>query len=255
MKYIIITGATRGLGKALAEGLAHEDNTLLLIGRDTNGLNEVTELARKRGSTTYSFCLDLFFYDKIRYLMDEIITVFNKNIHQPGDQIILVNNASIIEPINRFDLLSEKDIEKNLTINCLAPVILINNFLAKTGNLNIERRIINISSGVINNPIYGWSLYSASKSAVHSIIKTIKRENDGSLIKVVSFDPGVMNTNMQGNIRGVTKEECIDVNIFREYYKNNQLRDTKDVASIIITAYINNWHAKSDYEKISQYEE
>ena len=96
----------------LITDLLISDNTLLLIGRDKNGLNEVAELARRTGSITQSFCLDLLYFDKIRYLMDEIITVFNKNIHQPGDQIILVNNASIIEPINRFDLLSEKDIEK-----------------------------------------------------------------------------------------------------------------------------------------------
>ena len=252
MKYIIITGASKGLGKALAEELTNVNTTLILISRDRKALEELNGLIEKKGSKAYLYIFDLYYYDQLEKLMDDIVTSI---IKEPCNSIIFINNASIINPIDRFDRLAPKDIQSNLNINCISPILLINYFLSKTSYLNVERRIINISSGAINNSICGWALYSASKSAVHSIIETLSKENHNShLLKVVSFDPGVMDTNMQKNIRSVTEDQFPDIETFKGFYRNNELRSTKDVASIINEVYIDHWYAKKTFEKISEYE-
>ncbi|MBM7573691.1 SDR family NAD(P)-dependent oxidoreductase [Aquibacillus albus] len=252
MNHIIITGASKGLGKALAVELADDQTVLTLIGRNKEELINTSELLRIKGSKSYIYSFDLYNYDRIENLMDEIITSVDID---SCSAITLINNAGTINPINRFDSLKEKDIERNLNINCMAPILLMNRFLLRTKHLNIERRIINISSGVVKNPMYGWSLYSAAKSAIHSIIKTISKESDDYLVKAVSFDPGIMDTDMQETIRGVTNEQFKDVETFRELHKCKRLRNTKDVATIIKKIYINNWFAKKSFEKIGEYTE
>jgi benzil reductase ((S)-benzoin forming) len=250
LKYIIITGASRGLGKALCEELANKENTLILIGRDLRALKQIRKLVDAKGCRANIYCFDLLNYNCIHELMDQIVaSIINCSL------IILINNASVINPINKFDLLTEKDIETNLSINCLAPIFFMNLFLSKTNSLNVERRIINISSGVIYKSIYGWSLYSAAKSAVHSVIDTISKENDNKFLKVVSFDPGIMDTNMQEIIRQSSKSQFKDVDIFKNFYEKNQLKNPKEVASIINKAYVNRWMVKNTYENIGSYKD
>lgn len=251
MKHIIITGASKGLGKALAQELTVGSTTTSLISRDLKKLDDLSRFIRQKGLKTYIYNYDLINYNKTADLVSEIISTIDLKICQ---SIVLINNASVINPINQFDSLDVEDLEINLKINCMAPILLMNQFLRKTKHLNIERKIINISSGVVDKPIYGWSSYSASKSAVNSVIETISIENEGNdLLKVVSFDPGVMDTDMQQDIRRVSKSQFKDVETFKKFHENNKLTNSKNVAEIIKKVYVDDWCATHTFEKIGEY--
>jgi len=252
MRYIIITGASRGLGRALAEELALADSTLMLVSRDKCELIKVAERVKDKGSKSFVYEFDLFNYKKINALIDEIV---NSISIDNCTSLILINNAGTIDPIDKFGQLDDKEIEKNLAINCIAPIVLMNKLINSTKDMNIERRIINISSGVFNKSLFGWGLYSSSKSAVHSIVETIAKENyHNHSLKVVSIDPGVMDTNIQKVIRETNKDQFDEVELFITYYKENKLRNPKKVAEIIRDNYIDNWNATSTFEKLSKYD-
>src|SRR5690625_5748465 len=87
---------------------------------------------------------------------------------------------------------------------------------------------VNITSGAANRPIYGWSAYCSTKALINRYTETValeqhtlKTEN-----KVFAFSPGVMDTNMQAEIRSTDSASFKDVEQFIQYKKDDQLRHT-----------------------------
>ena len=91
-KIALITGASKGIGKAVAEGFAEEGAQLYLVGhKDQNGLNEVIERCKSKGAKADGGLFDVGHYSEVERLMEEVGKVF-------GSVDILVNNAGIIKP-------------------------------------------------------------------------------------------------------------------------------------------------------------
>jgi len=130
------------------------------------------------------------------------------------------------------------------------PIILIKELICVAEKKGISVRIINISSGAAFNPLPGWSLYSLSKSAINTFLLSVAKEKEE--YKIVSIDPGVMDTKMQNYIRNVNiNEKCFDyIDQFRKYKEDNILLKTEYVANKIVNNYVNNWTAVEFYERI-----
>ena len=97
-----------------------------------------------------------------------------------------------------------------------------------------EKLIINIGSGAANKSIASWSTYCATKSALDRLTDVIYEAKHKNL-KIFSFHPGVVNTNMQNEIRNTKKKFFPLLHKFKSYYKNNELASTEDIAEKIYT--------------------
>lgn len=222
MEYAVITGASRGLGRALAYELGAKGTNLFLVVRKKSKKMQ-KDLNRKGISASILSC-DLAKVEKLETLMDKIFKGINAaNV----TRIILINNAGIILPISFAGKIVEINaVLNNLYVNSIAPIILSNAFIRKTKSLRCNKVIINISSGASVKPIEGWSLYCSSKAAIEMYSRCIQKEQsrakDG--VKVFTFDPGVLNTNMQSKIRRTTKDDFPNVNDFITMYSKHKLK-------------------------------
>jgi benzil reductase ((S)-benzoin forming) len=150
-KVFIITGANRGLGKALVDLLIKNNNYFIIsISR-----NESEEQKKLSPLNYYFLNADLSNNN-----VNKKITILKELIKD--EPIYFINNASIIEPIAKIEFLKEKDIDNTISVNIKSTILitkyLLDNF--KEQKLNF----INISSGAANKAISNWSLYCSSKA-------------------------------------------------------------------------------------------
>lgn len=252
MDKIIITGASKGLGRALALELAGPKSLLYLVARDIDGLHKIADLVKDRGGYAKVLKFDLTESDNIEELANMI---FNGKEDNQYSLIAMINNAGTIEPIDNVGNFNIEQIRRNVNINFLSPIIFTNLFIKLTEKINCEKRIINITSGVTENPLPGWGLYSAAKAATKVFLRTVNIEQNSkeNPVKVVSFDPGVIDTDMQSYIRSMSKDKFSQVDCFKHYYTKGMLQPPEAVAVVINKLYIENWLAKGTDEDIRDY--
>jgi NAD(P)-dependent dehydrogenase (short-subunit alcohol dehydrogenase family) len=182
----LITGASRGLGLALARALASRGWNLVIDARGTEALERAeAELA---GMTTVrSIPGDVADEAHRRRLIDEATSL--------GRMGLLVNNASLLgpspqPPLERYPLEALEDVFR---VNVLAPLRLIQMalpHLRKSGG-----RILNVTSDAAVEGYEGWGGYGSSKAALEQLSNVLSAEQPG--VRVYRVDPGDMNTQMQ----------------------------------------------------------
>ena len=189
---VIVTGASRGIGKACALAFGKSGaNVIINYTRSKEKAEELCEDISKLGGRALPFCADV----ADRKAVDEMIAFAHSNF---GSISILVNNAGIAEQIMFCDITEEKwdrmfAVDVKGVYNCIQAALpdMIHN---KSG------RIINISSMW---GITGASCevhYSAAKAAVIGMTKALAKELGPSGITVNAIAPGVISTEMNGNI-------------------------------------------------------
>ena len=131
---------------------------------------------------------------------------------------MLVNNAGIVAPVAPLERADAREIERNLVVNLVAPMLLMRRFLRATDGVAPLRRIINISSGAGRRPISGWGAYCAAKAGLDMATRVVALEaqSRGLAVEAVSLAPGVIDTPMQGVVRGASAEDFADVERFRQ---------------------------------------
>jgi benzil reductase ((S)-benzoin forming) len=139
-----------------------------------------------------------------------------------------------VAPLDRAE---PGEIERNLAVNLVAPMLLMRLFLGATEHVKL-RRVINISSGAGRRPIFGWSAYCAAKAGLDMATRVVALEAQvrGLAIEAVSLAPGVIDTGMQGTVRSVSAEDFVDVERFRQMKAEGALRPADDVAADILAA-------------------
>lgn len=212
---VYITGVSKGLGKALAEHYLSEGNFVTGIGRHHN----------------FDHPNFSFIHCELRKI-EEVLKVTFSTL---DEEIILINNAGIIGNIQRLSEQERPDILEVMTVNTLAPMYLCHQFLRQTPTLS-KLTIVNISSGAAINPIPSWASYCASKSAIDRFSETIQLEEleKGRNVRVLSVAPGVIDTNMQVEIRSANVENFSKVRNFIELQERSELLSTKDVVRKLV---------------------
>lgn len=230
MKYTIVSGASRGLGEAIAKKLILSNTHLFCISRNKN--DNLIMLAREKGIELNYFEYDLNNLEGIEKLVEGI---FNKVDKKKIESISLINNAGKISPIKPVDKYSCEDIVFNINVNLIAPMILTSCFIKYSNDYNVEKRVINISSGAAKKPYYGWGCYCASKSGLDLFARCVKveQENKEYPVKIVSFNPGVMDTSMQDEIRNSKVEDFIQLERFIAFKEEGKLLSPDFVAEKI----------------------
>jgi NAD(P)-dependent dehydrogenase (short-subunit alcohol dehydrogenase family) len=180
----LITGASRGLGLALARTLAGDGWTLIIDARTEEALeNARAELSR---------------YTRVIAIPGDVTDPEHREdlagaAREAGGVDALVNNASILGPSPQPDLLDYPldTFEQVYRTNVVSPLALIQ---ALDNHLKPQARIINVTSDAAVEPYEGWGGYGSSKAALEQISNILAAENPG--LRVYRVDPGDMRTHM-----------------------------------------------------------
>lgn len=201
MRYFIITGASSGLGEALAKNCIINHDKVFCISRKVN--KKLKVLANELHTGFWYFEQDLTVTSKIPGLLQEIFSYIDSSA---VTDIILINNAGVVEPIKPLGKCNAEEITKHIEINLTVPVIFTNEFIKNSLQLDCNKTIINISSGAASNPYFGWTLYCSTKAGLDMMTQTVGLENEFNNVRVLSIAPGVLDTNMQDKLREVEEE-------------------------------------------------
>ncbi len=217
-KNIIITGANRGIGRAILETFAQFGANIFACARvQTQEFeNLITELKNKYNTQIYPIYFDVSNKDEIKEGIKKI-----NSYKIPID--CLVNNAGITQ--NSLYLMSTlDDVQKEFNIN-FNSVFLISQYIAKLMIRNSKGSIVNISSVSAKGGDIGRAVYGASKAAVSSLTKTMAAELGEKNIRVNALAPGFIKTDMMNFIG----QEHIEENLKKSYLK--RMGEAKEVAN------------------------
>jgi NAD(P)-dependent dehydrogenase (short-subunit alcohol dehydrogenase family) len=235
----LITGASRGLGHAMAEQLLREGHMVLGISRRQDP--QLAELARKSGAELIQWEQDLS--DPIA-ASDRVSAWLEALDGQRFDSVTLINNAGTVG--NPAPLASSKaaDLSLALRIGVEAPMLLTAAFLGATRGWRGARKVLNISSGLGRNAMASQAPYCAAKAGMDHFSRAVALEEAAAPngARIVSLAPGVIDTDMQVQLRGVSADKFPDRARF-ERLKSDGLLDSPATAAAKVLKYL----ARADF--------
>jgi len=227
-KVAVITGAGRGLGRAIALAMSEEGARMTIMSRTLSELEAVAAQIEARGGYCYTFQGDVSQEAHVSRMAEETLSRY-------ATIDILVNNAAILGPV-RFaeDTSSDAwketiDVNLNGAFHCARAVVPI--MIGKGGG-----KIINISSGLGQMPFPRFSAYGVSKAGIIQLTRSLSEELKEKNIHVNAIDPGVMDTSMQDKIRKLGPSLLSESlhRHFLAYKQNNSLKDPAKVADLAV---------------------
>jgi benzil reductase ((S)-benzoin forming) len=224
MDLYIVTGASRGLGHALASQLAAD------AGARTAGVS-------RRGAADIPLWRDVRADLGTAEGQDIAIAAIRDAMRaEQWSRAVLINNAGILDPIGVVGALDVGMIRASAMINLAAPIALMSAFIAALAERETKGSVINISSGSGRRPIPGSGVYCATKAGLDMASRTAVLEVEAKQRPVVitSLAPGIFETDMQVVARSKTIEEFPSVESFRAFKSQNLLKTPAEVAAKII---------------------
>lgn len=203
-KTIVITGASRGLGRAAMITLAERGAKVIGIARDASALQAVVHELFNNGFAADFRACDLANGAAVKRVINDILAV-----HTTVD--VLVNNAGVLAPIGEILDVTPDEwanvIHLNLVSVCTVTQAVLPSML-RAG----QGRIINLSSGAADEPLEGWSHYCASKAALKMFTRSLHLEYGKRGIVAVGYRPGTVATDMMASIKesGVNRVSKLD---------------------------------------------
>ena len=185
----LITGASRGIGRAVAEVFAREGAQVLLLARNRKALDEVDDRIRAGGGKATLIPLDLTDGTAIDALGPTLYERF-------GKLDILVGNAAILGRLSPLTHIPSEHWERSFAVNVTANWRLIRT-LDPLLRRSDAGRVIFVTSGVARSARAYWAPYSVTKAALEALAKTYANETQDSPIKVNIIDPGATATRMR----------------------------------------------------------
>ena len=235
MKLAIVTGVSRGLGEATAKLFMQEKIRVIGVSRSDHDL---TNFAQENNVTYEHISADLSDVATVEQLTGQLQEILTE---RDVTKLYLVNNAALLGPIDQAMNYNVEDLATHVQVNTIAPMVLTNFLLNICHREDISLTAVTITSGAAERPVYGWSAYCSTKASINMYTKTVglEQEEIDSGNKVIAFSPGVMDTNMQAEIRSSTEEQFIEVETFREYKETNQLRSPEEVGRVLMNILLN----------------
>lgn len=224
---VILSGPTRGLGRELFEQLIYQGYPLVGLGRN---LARIATVAKRTPAPVDLIEVDL---GDVSDALPDALAALRRISHSTFvGPLVLISNASLIEPIGQATCLALSGLERAMRVNYLAP-LMITNALAEVAHMqNRPLLVLDVSSGAACRPIRGWQAYCSSKAAYKMALDVLAAEN--SHVQVVHFDPGVMDTTMQQIIREQQEADMPEVALFRAYQDEGLLKAPATVAAELI---------------------
>lgn len=185
----LVTGASRGIGRAVALAFAREGAHVVLLARTVGGLEEVDDEVRALGGTATLVPLDLADGEKIDNL--------GPTLYQRWGRLdILVGNAGVLGPLSPLGHISERDWNAVLNINVTANWRLIR-AMDPLLQRSSAGRVIFVTSGAADGHHAYWGPYAVSKAALEALARTYASETARGSVRVNLVDPGPTRTAMR----------------------------------------------------------
>src|SRR2546423_1361261 len=208
----VVTGHSRGLGEAIAADLLARGLTVLGIARHENA-RLGAEFPPVRQAA-----LDLADSTALtRWLSTDALTQFVSGV----GTALLVNNAGVLHPIGPPQTQDVEAVARAVSVNVGAALMFSAAFAGAT-TPRCEGRILHVSSGAGRKPYAGWSIYCATKAAVDQHARCVALDRTPHLL-ISSVAPGVIDTEMQAEIRSSTDERFPDRQRFVEMHRDKVL--------------------------------
>ena len=187
-KTALVTGSSKGLGKAMALALAGAGANVALVSRDKAKLSAVAAEIRESGGLASVFVADVAEESQVDRLRDDVAATLGPSVH------ILINNAgiNIRKPITEFTLAEWRSV---LDTNLTSVFLLCRAFVPMMKGLGYGR-ILNLTSIMSHVSLPGRTAYSASKTGLLGLTRSLALELAAEKITVNGISPGVYNTEM-----------------------------------------------------------
>ncbi|GAA0589419.1 SDR family oxidoreductase [Caenispirillum bisanense] len=204
----LVTGHSRGLGAALAESLLRRGVAVVGLARHGNDALAAAFPAQLR-----QVVLDLADVEAVTQwaagpALSESLA--------GAERALLLNNAGVVQPIGPAGSLPPEAVARAVAVNVTAPLLLTEGFLAATAAAGCrDRRVMHISSGAARSAYAGWSVYCATKAALDHHARAVAADSLPGL-RLCSMAPGVIDTDMQGEIRATPAERFPLLDRFRD---------------------------------------
>ncbi len=227
----ILTGHSRGLGAAMAMQRLQPGTHLIGMARGTN--DELAALATQRGAHLEQWAVDLAEPLSAAQRLRDALTAFDP---ARFDRAELINNAGAIsEPAALRDTPLEA-IARTLRIDLEATALLSAAFLDATRHWRGQRRVLNISSGLGRRPMASSTVYCAAKAGMDHLSRSLalEEETQPNGARIVSLAPGVIDTDMQVQLRGARDADFPDRGRFVALHREGQLSSADAAARRVL---------------------
>lgn len=226
----VITGTTRGLGRALVEeALRQPDSFVISLSRAASCIHGNHQTIR----------IDLTHTHKIGPAFEQI----NIERHRTGrlTHSVLINNAGVLDPIAPLIDCDDMSLAHSIQTNLIAPMVLSRHFFHFSQTFPGRKWIINLTSGASQTPYYGWSAYGAGKAGIDMATRIMAMEFSwvDPDVAACAIAPGTLDTRMQEKIRSCSREQFEQVDKFIRLKEAGLLDSPAHAASKIIRLLMN----------------
>lgn len=231
----ILTGASRGIGEAMARLLLARSPVLVTMARQANPALQAC--AEQHGAVLQQWPMDLADAASAARRLGEWLAAQQTD----WGEACLINNAALLPP--RIAPLSDTDanaIDTVLRLNLHAPMQLTAQFLRSTGAWaeasGVRRKVLNISSGLARVAMASMAPYSAAKAGVDQFTRCLAKEEARKPhgAKVCALAPGVVDTGMQQQMRGTAEQDFPDAAGFRFLHAAGRLLTAQAAAQMAL---------------------
>ncbi|MCD0504965.1 SDR family oxidoreductase [Bordetella petrii] len=228
----ILTGSSRGIGAALARGLAKPGTRLITLARRADPA--LAQHAQAQGAELEQIQVDLSDLHAAAQAAERIAAALPRDARR----YLLINNAGTVQPVAAAGELADgQAIAAAFNLNVSAVMLLTARFIDAVQGLQADRRVLNISSGAGRNPNAGWGVYCATKAALDMYTRVLKQEQGPDGVRAVALAPGIVDTDMQETIRASDPASFPALAKFQEFHATGKLAAPAAVAENIL-AYL-----------------
>ena len=230
MQLAILTGASRGLGLALAEQLLERRYWVLALARKPHAA--LADRAAHAGAKLEQWPVDVTANDVAprleAWLRDQAADAI--------ERAVLINNAGILGRVGPIDRMDGPTLAEVLRVGLEAPAVLSAAFLRATRDWRAERRVLNVSSGAGRVAIAGWAAYCAAKAGLDQLSRVMALDEalQPNPARIVSLAPGVIDTDMQAQLRASDERDFPTLQRFKEFKATGQLATPSDAAARLL---------------------
>lgn len=227
----ILTGASRGMGLAMANQLLQPGNTLLCISRSAN--ESLAVQARQAGANLVQWTQDLALGVHASARLEQWL---HEQVGNRYASASLINNAGVIARIGPLRDAGADDLGHALRVGLETPMQLSSVFLRATQNWASARKVLNISSGLGRRAMASQAAYCAAKAGLDHFTRCVALEEalrpNGA--KVCSLAPGVIDTGMQEQLRAADRDAFPDLASFVHLKTTGSLASPEEAAARVL---------------------
>lgn len=227
----ILTGASRGMGLAMAQQLLDAGHDLLCIARKPN--EALVARAAERGVRLEQWPQDL---GRAEAAAARLGSWLKMQDAQDLASVTLINNAGLIPPIAPVADVPGSELAEAMRVGLEAPMLLTGVFLRETRGWRAQRKVLNISSGLGRRAMASQAGYCAAKAGMDHFTRCValEQELEANGAKVCSLAPGVIDTDMQVQLRSADAARFPDMGSFVGLKEKGMLSTPEDAAQRVL---------------------